>query len=580
MNNNTTLSATQRFFRLIKGDRKEIYYIYLYAIFAGLINLILPLGIQAILNLIQGGAISSSWWLLIFVVTAGTLFAGLLVIMQLTVSETLQRRIFTRVSFDFAERIPNLRTESIRREYVPELVNRFFDTLTIQKGLPKVLIDLSTSVMQILFGLILLSFYHPFFIFFGFVLILILVIIFRFTSPTGLKTSIIESKYKYEVAYWLQEIGRTLSTFKLTGSNELPLSKTDYFVKNYLDAKEKHFNILKIQYISIISFKTLITFVLLALGSFLVINNQINLGQFVAAELIILLVINSVEKLILTMETVYDVLTAIDKIGAVSDIPLDSTDGVDFQEVNTGQGIRVQLQDVSLQYQDSKFPTLENINLDIKAGEKVCIAGYNGSGKTSLVQIISCYLNDFQGNVLYNGIPRRNFNQKSLRNFIGDFSIQEDIFKGTLRENIDLGNPKTSFQHVVHIAEQVGLNDLVKSLPKGFDTMLFPEGKNLPRNAKAKIILARGLASQPQLLAVEEIMANIELRDRQHIAKLLTDRNNPWTLVVVTDDPILASQCDRIFIMNEGRIIDEGNFESVKQSPHFNKVFKVYNINE
>ena len=147
--------------------------------------------------------------------------------MQMTVSETLQRRIFTRVSFDFAERIPNLHTETVRNEYVPELVNRFFDTLTLQKGLPKILIDLSTAIMQILFGLLLLSFYHPLFIFFGFVLVLLLILIFRFTGPAGLKTSIKESKYKYQVAYWLQELGRTLNTFKLTGSSELPLSKTD-----------------------------------------------------------------------------------------------------------------------------------------------------------------------------------------------------------------------------------------------------------------------------------------------------------------------------------------------------------------
>lgn len=579
MNHTSSLSALQRFFRLLKADRKEIYYIYLYAIFAGIINLTLPLGIQAILNLIQGGAVSSSWWLLIGLVTLGTLMAGILVIMQMTVSETLQRRIFTRVSFDFAERIPHLRTESIRREYVPELVNRFFDTLTIQKGLPKILIDLSTALMQIIFGLLLLSFYHPFFIFFGLILLIILLLIFRFSGPIGLKTSVKESKYKYEVAYWLQELGRTLNTFKLTGNNELPLSKTDYWVSHYLDAKEKHFKILQLQYASIVTFKTLVTFILLSLGSYLVINNQINLGQFVAAELIVLLIINSAEKLIVSMDTVYDVLTAIDKIGSVADLPLDSTDGVNFGEVNTHRGIRVQLEDVTLQYADAIKPTLENINLNIKAGEKVCIAGYNGSGKTTLVQIISCFLNDFQGSVLYNGIPRRNFNQKSLRYFIGDYSSQEDIFKGTLRENIDLGNPNIRFEEVVEIADLVGLHDLVKSLPNGFDTMLLPEGKNLPRNAKAKIILARSIASKPQLLAIEELMANIELNDRTHIAHVLTDKKQPWTLVAVTDDPVFAGHCDRIFIMKDGKIIEEGNFDTIKQSSHFEKVFKVFKQN-
>ena len=569
-----SLTPLRRFFRLIKGDRKEIYYIYIYAIFAGLINLTLPLGIQAILNFIQGGAISASWWVLILAVTVGTLFAGLLAIMQMTVSETLQRRIFTRVSFDFAERLPNLHTEGIRNQYVPELINRFFDTLTLQKGLPKILIDLSTAIMQIVFGLLLLSFYHPLFIFFGFILLLFLFIIFRFTSPLGMKTSLKESKHKYEVAYWLEEIGRTLHTFKLAGKSDLPLSKTDKYVSNYLDAKQQHFRILLFQYASIVTFKTLITLILLSLGSWLVITNQINLGQFIAAELVVILIINSSEKLISTMDTVYDVLTALDKIGSVADLPLDKVKGIDFQEINTGKGISLNLENVSYAFDKQLKPAVDGLNLDVKSGEKICIVGYNGSGKTTLIQIISCFLNDFEGSILYNGIPRRNLNQRSLRSFIGDYSSQEDIFKGTLRENIALGYPHIKFEDIVKVADAVGLSSFIRHLPDGFDTMLLPAGKTLPRHIVVKIILARSIVSKPELLAIEELLANLDYPDRIKIADLLTDKNQKWTLVVVTDDPLLAMRCDRVLIMKDGKIIEEGTFAQIQKSIHYSKIFK------
>jgi ABC-type bacteriocin/lantibiotic exporter with double-glycine peptidase domain len=568
------LSTIERFIRLIKGDRKEISYIYIYAIFAGVINLTLPLGVQAILNFIQGGAISASWWVLIIAVTAGTLFSGLLVVMQMTVSETLQRRIFTRVSFDFAERLPQLHTEAIRHQHVPELINRFFDTLTLQKGLPKILIDFSTAVMQIVFGLILLAFYHPLFIFFGLVLLFFLILILRYTSALGLKTSLKESKYKYEVAYWLEEVGRTLHTFKLAGNSDLPLTRTDKYVSNYLDAKQEHFKILLFQYISIVSFKTLVTFILLSLGSWLVITNQINLGQFIASELIVLLIINASEKLISTMETVYDVLTALDKIGSVADLPLDEMKGVSFQEVNTGKGIALSLEKVRYRFDNRQKPPIDDLNLEVNAGEKVCIVGYNGSGKTTLIQIVACFLNDFEGSILYNGVPRNNFNQASLRSFIGDFSSQEDIFKGTLRENIDLGYSHIRFEEVVQIADAVGLSSFIRTLPDGFDTMLLPNGKTLPRHVVVKIILARSIVSKPQLLAIEELMANLEHADRLRIVEVLTDRQQPWTLVVVTDDPLLAARCDRVLIMKEGKIVQEGTFAEIQKSAHYSKIFK------
>ncbi len=569
-----TNTPIQRFFKLVKGNRKEISYIYLYAIFAGFTNLTLPLGVQAILNFIQGGAVSASLWVLILAVTMGTSFAGLLAIMQMTVSETLQRRIFTRVSFDFAERLPNLYTEGIRNKHVPELLNRFFDTLTLQKGLPKILIDLTTAIMQIVFGLILLAFYHPLFIFFGAILLLFLFIIFRFTSPLGLTTSIKESKYKYEVAYWLEEVGRTLHTFKLAGKSELPLRKIDTLVSNYLDAKQAHFRILLIQYTSIVTFKTLVTLILLSLGSWLVISNQINLGQFIAAELIVLLIIGSAEKLISTMEIVYDVLAALDKLGSVADLKLDKIHGVDFQEISTGKGISLNLENVSYDFHNKQKRAVDELNLDIASGERVCIVGYNGSGKTTLIQIISCFLNEFEGAIQYNGVPRSNLNQQSLRAFIGDFSSQEDIFKGTLRENIALGNEKIPFKDLVKVANDVGLTNFISLLPEGFDTMLLPGGKTLPRHIIVKIILARSIASKPQLLAIEELMANLETEDRIKITNLLTDKTQQWTLVVVTDDPYLASRCDRVLVMKDGKIIEQGDFTQIQKSIHYPKIFK------
>jgi ABC-type bacteriocin/lantibiotic exporter with double-glycine peptidase domain len=562
---------------MLKTDRREISYIYLYAIFAGLINLTLPLGVQAILNLLQGGAVSSGWWLLIVVVTVGTLMAGILVIMQMSVNETLQRRIFTRVAFDFAHRLPNLRTEAVRNVHLPEVVNRFFDTLTIQKGLPKILMDLSTAIMQIVFGLLLLSFYHPLFIAFGAILITVLVLIIRLSSPLGLSTSIKESKYKYEVAYWLEELARTLQTFKLAGASPLPLNRTDGYVSNYLDAKQSHFRILSLQFSAIVGFKTLVTFVILSLGGWLVINNQINIGQFVAAEIIIILIINSSEKMIQTLEVVYDVLTALDKIGAVTDLPVESEKGVNFSEINNGKGISVEINNLSHRFSDNELPILRGINLAIKSGEKLCIAGYNGSGKTTLVQIISCFQTNTEGSVLYNGVPRNNFNQMSLRAAIGDFSSQEAIFKGSLRENIALGYPNITMEDLVKTSESVGLMRFVASLPNGFDTLLLPEGRNLPRNVVVKIILSRSIIQNPQLLAIEELMANLEQIDRLKIASLLTDKNQSWTLVAVTDDAELASRCDRIIVMKEGEIVAEGTFEEIKKTVHFNRVFKIYN---
>ena len=291
------LTPVQRFIRMLSLDKKEIMLVYAYAIFSGLINLSLPLGVQAIIGFVNSAQFSTSLFLLIVVVVIGTTAAGVIQILQLSMTEILQRRIFVRSSFEFAYRIPRFKMEAVNNFYAPELMNRFFDTLTVQKGLSKILIDFSSSTLQIVFGLVLLSFYHQFFVFFGLILLGLIVLIVVLTGPRGLKTSLFESKYKYKVAHWLEEMARVMGTFKLAGETDLPMKKTNEHVEHYLKYRKQHFSVLITQFANIVGFKTIITGGMLLLGSVLVVRQEINLGQFVASEIIILLVLGSTEKL-------------------------------------------------------------------------------------------------------------------------------------------------------------------------------------------------------------------------------------------------------------------------------------------
>ncbi len=569
-----TWRPVRRFFKLLELDRKDITYIYVYAIFAGLITLSIPLGVQAIIGLIAGGALSASLIILVAVVTVGTGLTGLLTVMQLTVTETIQRRIFSRSAFDLAYRIPRLRLDNLNTYYAPELVNRFFDTLTLQKGIPKILVDFSTAILQIVFGLLLISFYHPLFFFFGAILIVILILIFRFTGPGGLSTSLQESSYKYKVAHWLEELARSVTTFKLAGGASLSLKRTDDLVCQYLDRRKQHFRILMFQYGNIVVFKTLITAGLLLLGSYLVIQNQINIGQFVAAEIVIILVMASVEKLILSMETIYDVLTALEKLGAVTDLPLESDKGAAFEEIDNGRGIELRAEDIAYTYPGNENTALSDLSLHLKVGEKVCLAGYNGAGKSTLIQIVAGLLTDFKGVVTYNNFPLHSLNLESLRRHIGDYCSQEDIFEGSFLDNITLGNPSISLERVIRVSEQLGLDAFVRRLPRGYETPLIPEGQNMPQHIRAKIILARSLASQPRLLALESIFHHLEPEDRLKVVESITDPEKPWTLLAVSNDPLIASHCERVLIMREGKIIADGSYSEIKNTRHFKRVFR------
>lgn len=571
---NSTLSPFTRLLRLLGQYRREIRFILIYAIVGGLINLSLPLGVQAIIGLIAGGSMSASWGVLVLFILAGATLVGVLRMLQLSVMEYMQRRIFTEAAFEFAMRIPRLNLENLRREHIPELVNRFFDTLTLQKGLPKLLIDGSTAALQILLSLTLLSFYHSTFVTFSLLLIASLTFLFYLTGPRGIQTSLKESKYKYKIAFWLEELGRVSATFKLAGETRLPLQRTDELTMDYLDARSKHWRILLIQFAGGLVFRVLVLGGFLVLGSLLVMENQLNLGQFVASEILVFFIIDSVEKLISLHETGYDLITAVEKLGQVSDLQLEREDGIRVEEFCTEKALSVEMRNLTYQFDDGEQPVLKDLSLKINPGERVAIAGYNGSGKSTLMQILSLVKRDFTGELLFNGLPKQNLHLRSLREQIGDLSSQEDIFKGTVLENLTLGNERISLQRVLQISEDVGLTEYIRTAAKGLNTELLPGGKNMPRSVVTKMLVARSILPNPKLLVMEEPQGNLNFRDRLRIAQLITDKSQSWTFVGVTEDPLMASMCDRTVVLKEGEIVFDGKFDELRKTPLYEKVFR------
>lgn len=495
---------------------------------------------------------STAWIVLVSVVVLGVAATGVLQIAQLRITENIQQKIFARSAFEFAFRIPRIKMEAIYKHYAPELMNRFFDTLTVQKGLSKILIDFSSAALQVLFGLILLSFYHPFFILFSLILILLVFAIFRLTGKRGLITSLEESKFKYKVAHWLQELARTGTTFKLAGKTELPLTKMDVEVDSYLKSRENHFKVLVQQYSMMVGFKAFVAAGLLAMGGILVMQQLMNIGQFVAAEIIILLIMSSVEKLVLNLETVYDVVTALEKIGQVTDLEIEETRGIETICKKQDCGMKISLRDVRFAYPDGDKEILCGINAEIDGRESVVIRGSNGSGKSTLLQIIAGLYDVSQGQVIYNDLPKGNLDLTTLRSSIGDCLTQEEFFDGTVLDNIMMGREGATFENVKWAVENLKLEKFINSLPNGYDSPVDPQGKKLPRSVMQKLLLARSIADKPKLLLLEDALEHLDKDERKSIVDFLLSKENDWTIVAVSSDSYFQSKVDKVIDMQDG----------------------------
>lgn len=555
--------SLNQFFEIIRLEKKEVTAIYFYAILSGVIQLTLPLGIQTIINFSQAAAgnreLPVSIILLIFIVLTGILVTGILQVNQMKIVEKIEQSIFTRYSLEFAHKIPKIDSSELNKNHLPELMNRFFEVINLQKGLSKILLDIPLAVIQILFGLVLLSFYNSTFIVLGLLLILLLFFIFKYTANKGLIASYNESENKYEVASWLEEIARSYKTFKISSQNNFHLKKTDELVNEYLVSKTKHFEILKFQYWSLIAFKLLISALMLIIGAVLLVQQQLNIGQFIAAEIVILLILSAVEKLILNLEVAYTILTGVEKLNVINDKKTETNGKMPF--VLNGKGISIEVKNLNFKFIDSR-PLLENLNFDIQPGTKICVMGDGGSGKSILLELIGGTMKDFEGIINVNNIPINNINQIEYRNNIGIFYNEQEIFDGTIYDNICMGNENITPNQIMIYAEILGVKEFISQLPEGLYSILQPTGKGLSTIIAKKILLLRAITNHPELLLLDEPFELAGAESSLRISKYLIELKNT-TCVIVSGYLPFAKQADMIIWLEKGKIKYIGKPDSI-----------------
>ncbi len=548
------MNKTQPFKKLtelIVTEKKDVSNIYVFATINGLIQLSLPLGVQAIIGFVLGGTFSSSLFVLISFVILGVFFAGMVQIQQMKIIERLQQKIFHYYAFAFKKNTITTDLKKSDNLYFPELMNRFLDVTTLQKSFSKVLLDIPLASIQISLGLIIVAIYHPLFLVLIFIMLLIILLLFYITSKKGLESSIKESSAKYEVASWLEEIARVVHVFKLNKNYGLQTQKMDDKISDYINYRTKHFNILLYQFKNLIFLKIVITAVMLIVGTYLLIHQQLNIGQFVAAEIIIITMIASVEKIIVNLDSYYDILTALDKLNITEYQPKEINGNSEF--IDRQYGMQLEFNNVSFQY-DENTSVFSNLNFVIQSGDKVTISGEDGSGKSTLIRIISSIYTPSSGSILFNDIPMNNYKLDELRQHIGLMFNRLDVFNGSILDNITLGNPKILIQDILYFSKKIGLDKYVNTKEKGYDTEVETIGKRLPRTVVKKILFLRAIVAKLPLIILEEPFSEMEANIKHQMKEILVNDLKQSTVLVVTSDQDFIQQFDKNFILHGNNI--------------------------
>lgn len=538
-------SPIRRFFGLLQPEMKDVWTIVIFSIITGLLYLALPLAVNALVsNLAFGSQAAPFLQALIFIALA--LFACLMLSavirgLQFYVAEVIQRRLFVRVAADMAYRLPRVKADSLDGVHAPEMVNRFLDVVTVQKSTSLLLLNGINIVLGGLIGLVVLGFYHPALLAFTLLIIIAISLIVFGLGRGAIRTSIDESISKYDVVNWLEEIARYPRLFKGPGGYALATDRADQLTRAYLDARSGHFRVLMRQICGLLFLEVLASSALLIVGGWLVLSQQLTLGQLVASELIVSAIVASISKLGKQFEGWYDAMAAVDKLGHLVDLEIESEDG-DLPRP-AGAGAAVSVKDVAFSYADGR-EVFSEVSFEIQPGGRISLMGSQGSGCSTLLDLLLGLRHPTSGHISLDGFDLRSWYLEELRSSVMLIRTQ-DIVNGTIAENIRLGRPGVGLDEVHAALGQVGLLSDVMALPLGMHTPLVTGGLPLSSRQRTRLLLARALVLKPRLLLLDDVFDGMDKASMDELTGVLLDRALPWTVIIATRDPLVAARCDR-----------------------------------
>ncbi|MEN9845059.1 MAG: hypothetical protein RIS36_206 [Pseudomonadota bacterium] len=541
-----------RVLRMLHGESHDIAVVFLYALAVGLCSLAIPVGVQSVVNSVAFGVVLQPLVVVTCLVGGVLLLSGVLRILQLVVVEILQRRLVVRISLALAERIPHVEFEQFRNKYGPEYVLRFLEAFSAQKNVSALLLDGIALFFQVAVGLVLVSFYHPFFLVFSIILTFFLVLLVAPLGVGAVRTSIKASDAKYEVATWLQDLARVPILFKSNRGDSFALERADKLVGYYLTWRQKHFRILLRQIVGSVSIQVLANTLLLGLGGWLVIRQQLTLGQLVAAELIIGVILSGVAKLGRYLDKFYELCASVAKLDALFDVPYEKESGSFFSP--GGEPASLVISNLVVRNESYMEPILRDVSLTIEPGEKVAICGQNGSGKSTLADCIYRISSPKSGRIEIDGHDVREVHPLELRSEIALVRGTE-LFHGTIEENLTLTNGEVSSTRIREALHMVGVLEDIYSLPEGLQTTLQGQPEPLSRGQAARLVIARAILMDPRLIIIDGMLDGI---DESTVAGLLSELTGPkarWSLLVLTHERSVAQHFAKSYQLQQGKLV-------------------------
>lgn len=535
MQNHGPTNYLARLNSILMLEKGDIFKIALFAFAVAVLSLVIPIAVENLVNTVAFGVLL--WPLLVIegILCVCLALAASIKAMQVYLVECMQRRLFVYTVNKLSLNFPHVNLDEMDGHQGSSIAYRFLEISTLQKSMASLLLDALGIIISSLVGMVVLAFYHPFLLGFDLFLVCVCSVIFLLLGLGGTGSSIKESHEKYEMADWLERLLGCPKTIRLHADANFAIQKSNLLLFNYLASRKSHFQVVWRQTLFALGLQVVANALLLGLGGWLVINRQLTLGQLVAGELIVTLIVASLAKFGKYAEIFYDLITSAEKLGMLSDLPVQKDGGSELQKTQAGIDVRI------IQPALKQDKQTSGRDLHFSPSERVAIPGPDAN---SLFEMMAGLRYPKNIHIELDGIDVRGISMHNLDGQIGFISTPE-IFPGTLFQNISLGRKFVGDVEVREALDKVGFLKKAMSLPNGLECMIGKGSLVITPQEEILVTIARVIAGKPRLLLVDKIVDLLDFDSRNRILKELANPVSKWTLLLSSNNPGVIGCFDR-----------------------------------
>lgn len=535
-------SVWARLWALVSLERRELWSLFVYAILIGLLSLAVPAAVQILVNSIAMAQLLQPLVVLSFVLLGVLVLDGTTKLLRSYTAEILARRVFVRVAEDFFNRIPGVERGTRDGFDLSERCQRFFEIITVQKTLETLVVDGLGLVLSTVAGLVLLAFYHPLLLVFDAALIGGFVLV-AFVGWGAQSSASDESRAKYRVAAWVRELALHADQFRSGAGRFLARQRGDALISDYTRVRKKHYRRLLRQLFTGVSMYALAMVSLLGLGGYLVMQGELSLGQLVAAEIVLGMVVKGFTKIGKHLEKLYDLNAGLDKLGMVVDLPL-----------RTGVVHDQRPHSLDVQAQSFGAQSIPLMGLQLQRGGRY---EFRCADADALLELRAGFLGYKIGDAQQglrvqarfdDGVPQAvNSSQLAHWSMLLD---QERWYELSLLDQLRLAAPTLNQASAMELLDDVGLGTWVRSLPNRVHTHPVEIQWQLTPERQAALLAARVILAQPNVVILGDWLDGTLLSstNREHLLGLL-DEKLPLSIILDFVQVEVEMQSSRIELL-------------------------------